>query len=265
VIVKPALAAMLASGLVVPETPKLVFPKPAIIKAENLELSKHMLLGMPLTMGMLAGRDNIAYSHEYLNAGGASWSSPYWRRTSVNFGAADPNRLIVVAGSSYRGSTTSWSLNGTCFIGGVAATINWQRSVAGSSANQLNYIVSAVVPTGTSGAVEMRHSTQGSEADFSIYRLIGYSVTHFSTAQGTTGTASITTVNNGVLIGIGSSNTEETSFTWTGLDEYVDYNAGLARHSSAMRNALTTGGAVTVSGVGASNGANWGVVCFQRI
>lgn len=55
-IVKPALAVMLASGLVAPETPKLVFPKPAIVKAENLDFSKHMLLGMPLTMGMLPGK-----------------------------------------------------------------------------------------------------------------------------------------------------------------------------------------------------------------
>jgi len=52
-IVKPALAAMLASGLIVPERPRLILPEPAIVRAENLEFSKHMLLGMPLTMGML--------------------------------------------------------------------------------------------------------------------------------------------------------------------------------------------------------------------
>ena len=55
-ILKPALAAMLASGLVVPEKPALILPKPAIVKAENLEFSKHMLLGMPLTMGVLPRR-----------------------------------------------------------------------------------------------------------------------------------------------------------------------------------------------------------------
>ena len=53
-IVKPALAAMLASGLIMPERPALILPKPAIVKAENIEFTKHLLLGMPLTMGMLA-------------------------------------------------------------------------------------------------------------------------------------------------------------------------------------------------------------------
>lgn len=55
-ILKPALAAMLASGLVVPEKPKLVFPKPAIVQAGNLEMSRDLLLGMPITLGMLAGK-----------------------------------------------------------------------------------------------------------------------------------------------------------------------------------------------------------------
>ena len=261
-ILKSSIAALVASGLVVPEKPRLVFPKPAIVKAESLEFSKHMLLGMPLTMGMLF-RDPINYSWEFLNAAGASWSSPNWRRTSVDFGAADANRLIVVAGSSYRGSNNSWSISAAT-IGGVSATINWSRSINGSSSNQLNYIVSAIVPTGTSGTVSVTHSTQGSEADFSIYRLIGYSATHFSTQQGTTATGSITTTSNGILVGVGSSSLETTAFTWTGLTEYADYNSGDARHSSGMRDTVTTGADVTVGGIGAPNGANWGVVCFKR-
>jgi hypothetical protein len=59
-ILKPAIAAMLASGLIVPEKPKLVLPKPAIVKRENLEFWNHApLLGMPLTMGMLPTRKSI--------------------------------------------------------------------------------------------------------------------------------------------------------------------------------------------------------------
>jgi hypothetical protein len=70
-ILKPALAAMIASGLLVPEAPKLVFPKPAIVKAEHLELSRNVLLGMPLTMGMLAGKvsdpfySSVSLLHRY--------------------------------------------------------------------------------------------------------------------------------------------------------------------------------------------------------
>ena len=35
-IVKPALAAMLASGLVAPEKPAIILPRPAIVKPESL-------------------------------------------------------------------------------------------------------------------------------------------------------------------------------------------------------------------------------------
>ena len=59
-IVKPALAAMLASGLVAPEKPAIILPRPAIVKPESLEVSKHMLLGMPLTMGMLKPQSGIS-------------------------------------------------------------------------------------------------------------------------------------------------------------------------------------------------------------
>lgn len=48
------LAATLASGMVFPAKPSVLKPAgPAIVKADNLELSRHLLFGMPLTMGML--------------------------------------------------------------------------------------------------------------------------------------------------------------------------------------------------------------------
>jgi hypothetical protein len=56
---KTLLASTLAAGLIVPVQAKaglILSPKPAIIKPENIEFSKHMLLGMPLTMGMLAAK-----------------------------------------------------------------------------------------------------------------------------------------------------------------------------------------------------------------
>lgn len=52
-IVKPALAAMLASGLILPEKPGLILPKPAIVRAGSSGDPAPMLPGMPLTMGLL--------------------------------------------------------------------------------------------------------------------------------------------------------------------------------------------------------------------
>lgn len=71
-IAKSAIAAILTTGLVSPEKPALALPKPAIIKPENIEFSKHvLLLGMPLTMGMLAPRSATPLAV----ASSASWNS----------------------------------------------------------------------------------------------------------------------------------------------------------------------------------------------
>lgn len=97
-ILKPALAAMLASGLIVPETPKLVFPKPAIVKAENLELTRHILLGMPLTMGMLPGKAGDPFlinSSQYSTSASSSLETISWTHTTTS-----ATTCLVVAGTA---------------------------------------------------------------------------------------------------------------------------------------------------------------------
>jgi hypothetical protein len=44
-IIKSALSALLSTGIVIPEKPTFILPKPAIIKAESIEFSKHIMLG----------------------------------------------------------------------------------------------------------------------------------------------------------------------------------------------------------------------------
>ena len=105
-IVKPALAAMLASGLVAPETPKLVFPKPAIVKSENLDFSKHMLLGMPLTLGMLPRKFVVPVGPTYLSTATygvtSSLATISWTHNVESYATC----LIVVLGwSSTLGAT----------------------------------------------------------------------------------------------------------------------------------------------------------------
>jgi len=93
-IVKPAIAALLATGLAVPETPRLIFPKPAIVRPENIGFSKHMLLGMPLTMGMLPGKTRYPYfisSSSYSTVASSSLEVLSWSHTTT----ADTTAIVV--------------------------------------------------------------------------------------------------------------------------------------------------------------------------
>ena len=60
--IKAALVPAIAAGLILPQPALYVPSKPALVKAQNIEFSKNMLLGMPFTMGMLTKQnDPISY------------------------------------------------------------------------------------------------------------------------------------------------------------------------------------------------------------
>jgi hypothetical protein len=110
-IVKPALAALLAAGLAVPEKPRLIFPNPAIVKPGNVEFSRHLLLGMPLTMGILApgpgvGPYGISFRGVY-QTNSTSFTSP-----SINIGPAYTDRIVLVGIYSHSSTTSSISVGG---------------------------------------------------------------------------------------------------------------------------------------------------------
>jgi len=108
-ILKSTLAAMLASGLVVPERPALILPKPAIVKAESLEFSKHMLLGMPLTMGMLKGSTPPP---AIVFVGG---------RSAIKAGASSGNTTITIS-SGLSGGVGSAAQSGDLVIAAFASS-----------------------------------------------------------------------------------------------------------------------------------------------
>jgi hypothetical protein len=64
-ILNSSFAVLMASGFVVPEAPKIVFPRPAIIRPSDVDVSRtNKILGMPLTLGMLASRGAPQYQSD---------------------------------------------------------------------------------------------------------------------------------------------------------------------------------------------------------
>lgn len=114
-ILKPAMAAMLTAGLVVPEKPALILSKPVIVRPENVEFSTHMLLAMPLTMGMLApGAGSGPYAITL--RGVYQTSSASFSFASVPVGPAYTDRIVLVGIYSHSAATSTLS------VGGVSAT-----------------------------------------------------------------------------------------------------------------------------------------------
>lgn len=129
-ILKPAMAALLSAGLVIPDRGDLIFPRPAILRPENIEFSKHMLLGMPLTMGMLnwglgAGPYAITLRGIYQT------SSLSFSFASVNIGPAYTDRIVLVGVYSHNSATSSISVNGVSASNLVTSTYHdsWWKAI----------------------------------------------------------------------------------------------------------------------------------------
>jgi hypothetical protein len=129
-ILKPALAAMIASGLVVPEAPKLVFPKPAIIKSVREESALDVMLGMPVTMGILAASgfkdpffSSVVLLHRYNGA-----------NASTTFTDEGPLALTSTASGNAQLTTTSPKFGSACLtLDGTGDWVTTQTSAAGFS------------------------------------------------------------------------------------------------------------------------------------
>lgn len=134
---KALLAATVASGLIVPVKAGVYLPpKPAIVKASNLEFSKHMLLGMPFTMGMLPSKAVAATGWAFVGVGEASATA-----TSLNptLNLAEPSGVqegdLLVACFSCRG-TAAFTAPGdwTLVVDGTDGNTNTSPPVLSSGA-----------------------------------------------------------------------------------------------------------------------------------
>jgi hypothetical protein len=146
---------------------------------------------------------------------------------SLSFGTVDSVRRIVcgvhwVEGGFHR------TLN-SATIGGVAATIHVNVGHNGGSTGLGAAVMSALVPTGTSGTVALSFSGTVNDSYVSTYRIVGMSLTDTGSdeKQVTTGQLSVTltSASNGTIIGAytGSTNTHTNGITWSAnMNEQYD-------------------------------------------
>lgn len=128
----------------------------------------------PISMSNFLGKSSYtALSMSFVNSYVISSTSATTISQGVSFGAADPNRRIFVA-VSWGSSSKTFASSAT--IGGVAATIHNSREVNGGGILVGGgAVISAAVPTGTSGTVAITMSGGGNvKVGFGVYRAISY-------------------------------------------------------------------------------------------
>lgn len=120
---KSLIIGAMAGGLIMPARSELyTFPKPAIIKPFNIEFSKN-LLAMPLTLGMLAARNN-GISLEYIDKTVLNYTSSLGSTVTIDTpsGTQNGDLLLVFTTSSNRtGGHTGTGFTQWFFCGQNAA------------------------------------------------------------------------------------------------------------------------------------------------
>lgn len=156
---------------------------------------------------------------------------------SVTFGAAAASRRMVAV-IHWREGGTHETLTGAT-IGGVGATVHIQTGHSGGVTGFGVAIISAVVPTGTSGAVNCTFSGTVSNVSCGVYRLTSLDSgtptdTAFEQSAGTTTSLSqtITVAAEGIVIaGFTGSTNATSSVGWGGVTEQYDDHDGVHRSS----------------------------------
>lgn len=147
---RPAVAAVLAAGLAVPERPALILPKPAIVRPGNAGFPEHVLPAMPLTMGMLKPSSPGTGPYEVLFRGSyRSGNSGSFTTGSINIGPAYTDRIVLVGIYTHNAGTSSVS------VGGASATLLDDSAYQDSWWKAVNVPGSSVTVSG-SGATTYR-------------------------------------------------------------------------------------------------------------
>jgi len=196
---KSLLAAAVIPALMVPQTPALVVPKPAIIRAE----SKKVLLAMPLTMGMLpgkaaAGTPAASYNGNY----GSSTGATTYTTGTITFGTTDAKRVLVACFCWLNSTTRTVS---SVTIGGTSATAVSGSTQTGSAGGQSTYYLADA--STVSGTVSVTLSGAGTAFVCYVYSVYPSSSTPtgggFASSGSTTSLASsaFSASSGGVIVG----------------------------------------------------------------
>lgn len=199
---------MLASGLVAPETPKLVFPKPAIVRSENLDFSKHMLLGMPLTMGMLPRKVPVAPLVSTYTGAVSNVSNLTSYSLSLPIGTASADRYVVFAIMTRGGGAQS-----SVTIGGNAAVSLSTQSAIGL------YRSSGAITSGTTATVAVTSATAANNCliyGWSITGAVPVLIEALYSGLTSGNSVSIDVEANGCLVAASVTFVSDTQ-TWTGV------------------------------------------------
>jgi len=171
--------------------------------------------------GMIGGHAAPAPVLTYLGSASNSSNGAFFSFTGKTFGAAAPDRRIIVAYVLTRAGTFGVSAT---TIGGVSTS----SSVAETSSdgNRVRVgIIHAAVPTGTSGDINLLADQVCEYCAVAWFSVTGLDATAASdTASDDHGdplSAAIDVLAGGFAIGVAASNTS-TGWTWSGLDEVVD-------------------------------------------
>lgn len=172
-----------------------------------------------------------------------------------NFGAADPNRIIVVAiGARFVAGNSITSVT----IGGVAATLVSGTTSASGTILGGTAIYQAAVPTGTSGAISATFSSAAVRSAISVYRLITNTPTaadgnNAATTSTAALSASVNVPSGGGGLAAVFYQTGTVTFTWTNAVEDVDFATAVG--TSSFTSAKLSGtGAVTATSTASVGG-----------
>lgn len=242
---KSILVASVVGGIVIPKQagvlppPELVIAKPAIVKPENIEFSRNLLLGMPLTMGMLSKKAAPASINLRNTATSATTTGTQTTYTynNVSIGTANASRLVFAHILGYNGSTGNRTLS-SCTIGGVSATII-RQGTSGSGLSFVTALAVAAVPTGTTATVSFTFSNSMNQARCFVSSVDNIlSSTPVSTSLialnglTTATTESLTFPADGFVIAY-AANDAAVTHTWTNATEWRDGVLNTAFYGSA--------------------------------
>jgi hypothetical protein len=192
----------------------------------------------------------VSFEASYLGSSDAEFLGSSGTFSSVNFGNAATFRHIIVTITSDRGADNRVPTSVT--IGGVSATLHIVQRDVSSVRENASAVASAIVPSGTSGNIEITFSGIVSGCAISVFSVIrgnsnitpvqtvGFPSTPFSTSTLSAYSYAVAVVNN---------QTAPSSVEWTNITEYSDFSVTGNRHhhSSAFTSVYASTFSATLS------------------